>query len=183
MFAIDLGWQLYLSLVVALLLLPALIVIALVRFKPSALQGGLWFLALSSLAFLGLCFKLNDNYINVTADVLEAQAGFYSTRLEGLQSPNSSIQMRFCDELDEFRPVDALSAIRLPNYRVGWYQLANKERAFVMLIGEVDRITIIQTKGGTALIGGDLNQRSMPGVNWFSSLWLAKVRVGTCHLS
>jgi len=159
MFVFDLGWQLYLGLMVVLLLLPALGLAVVYFFHPRSLRLCLWTMALSCLLFLGLCLKLNDNTIQLTDQTLELRAGLYQMRIDNLHSAHSKMMLRFCDELAEFEPVELISGISLPHYKVGWYTLANQQQAFVMIIGQVDRVTVIRTDDSVTLVGGDLNHQ------------------------
>ncbi|MFC4656427.1 MULTISPECIES: hypothetical protein [Rheinheimera] len=161
MYIFDLGWQLYLCLISALLLVPALVLFLLYWVFPQSLRACLWGMALCCLLFLGLCLKLNDNRVAMSVDALEITAGLFQTRVEHIHAANSKIDLRFCDELAEFEPVELVSGLNLPGYKVGWYKLANQQQAFVMLIGEIDRVSVVRTDAEIALIGGDINQQGI----------------------
>ncbi|WP_337880640.1 hypothetical protein [Rheinheimera sp.] len=172
MYIFDLGWQLYLCLITALLLMPALLFFLLYWVFPQSLRFCLWGMALCCLLFLGLCLKLNDNSVAMTLDALEIKAGLFQTRLEHIHAANSKIDLRYCDELAEFEPVELQKGLNLPGYRVGWYKLANQQRAFVMLIGDVDRVSVVRTVNEIALIGGDINRQGGTGKAQISAFLL-----------
>ncbi|MCA1930662.1 hypothetical protein [Rheinheimera sp.] len=94
----------------------------------------------------------------MTDQALELKAGLYQTKIEDIHSAQSKVSVLFCDELGEFKPVVAVNAINLPNYKVGWYRLANQQTAFVMLIGDIEKVTVVSTKHAIALISGDINR-------------------------
>ena len=158
MYLSEIGWHLYALLFIFFVLLPALILSALVYFKPRWLRQSLWIFSLCSLGFLLLSMKFSDNTLLMTDDSLELKAGLYQTKIDNIHSAQSKVSVIFCDELGEFKPEVAVNAINLPNYKVGWYRLANQQTAFVMLIGDIDRVTVVSTKHAIALISGDINR-------------------------
>lgn len=158
MYLSEIGWHLYALLFIVCILLPALILSALVYFKPVWLRQSLWAFSLCSLCFLLLSLKFSDNTLLMTENSLELKAGLYQTKIDDIHSAQSKVSVVFCDELGEFKPVVAVNAIHLPNYKVGWYRLANQQTAFVMLIGDIDKVTVVSTKNAIALISGDINR-------------------------
>ena len=158
MYLSEIGWHLYALLFTLCILLPALILWALVYFKPAWLRQSLWAFSLCSLGFLILSLKFSDNTLLMTDTALELRAGLFQTKIDDIHSAQSKVAVMFCDELGEFKPVAAINAIHLPNYKVGWYRLANQQTAFVMLIGDIDRVTVVSTKTAIALLSGDINR-------------------------
>jgi hypothetical protein len=94
----------------------------------------------------------------MTEHSLQLKAGLYQTNIDDIHSAQSKVSVVFCDELGEFKPQVAVNAINLPNYKVGWFRLANQQMAFVMLIGDIDRVTVVSTKSSIALLSGDINR-------------------------
>lgn len=158
MYLSEIGWHLYALLFFFCILLPALVLCALVYVKPIWLRQALWAFSLCSLCFLVLSLKFSDNSLLMTDSALELRAGLYQTRIDDIHSAQSKVSVVFCDELGEFKPVVAVNAINLPNYKVGWFKLVNQQTAFVMLIGDIDKVTVVSTKNATALISGDINR-------------------------
>ena len=158
MYLSEIGWQLYALLFVVCILLPALVLWALVYFKPHWLRQSLWAFSLCSLCFLVLSLKFSDNTLLMTDSALELNAGLYQTKIDDIHSAQSKVSVVICDELGEFKPIIAVNAINLPNYKVGWFRLANQQTAFVMLIGDIEKVTVVSTKTAIALISGDINR-------------------------
>jgi hypothetical protein len=165
MYLSEIGWHLYAVLFLVCILLPALVLSALVYVKPAWLRQSLWLFSLCSLCFLVLSLKFSDNTLLMTEQSLELKAGLYQTKIDDIHSAQSKISVLFCHELEEFKPVMAVNAINLPNYKVGWYRLANQQTAFVMFIGDTDKVTVVNTKNAIALISGDIN-RDKAGFGW-----------------
>lgn len=158
MYLSEIGWHLYALLFTVFILFPAIFLWVFVYFKPVWLRQSLWGFSLCCLCFLTLSIKFNDNTMLMTDGSLELKAGLYQTKINDIHSAQSKVSVVFCDELGEFKPVVAVNAINLPNYKVGWYKLANQQMAFVMLIGEIDKVTVLSTKNAIALINGDINR-------------------------
>jgi hypothetical protein len=158
MYLSEIGWHLYALLFVGCILLPAIVLSVLLYFKPLWLRQSLWLFSFCCLCFLSLSLKFSDNTMLMTDQALELKAGLYQTKIEDIHSAQSKVSVLFCDELGEFKPVVAVNAINLPNYKVGWYRLANQQTAFVMLIGDIEKVTVVSTKHAIALISGDINR-------------------------
>ena len=158
MYLSEIGWHLYALLFVLCIFLPAVVLSALVYFKPQWLRHSLWAFSLCSVSFLMLSLTFSYNKLLMTGHSLELTAGLYQTKIEDIHSAQSKVAVVFCDELGEFKPEVAVNAINLPNYKVGWFRLANQQLAFVMLIGDIDRVTVVSTKTAIALLSGDINR-------------------------
>lgn len=160
MYLSEIGWHLYALLFILCILLPALVLWALVYFKPLWLRQSLWAFSLCSLSFLVLSLTFSHNRLLMNGNSLELTAGLYQTKIDDIHSAQSKVAVIFCEELGEFKPEVAVNAINLPNYKVGWFRLANQQMAFVMLIGDIDRVTVVSTKNAIALLSGDINRDS-----------------------
>lgn len=171
MYLSEIGWHLYALLFLGCILLPALLLTALVYAKPQWLKSSLWVFSLCCLSFLLLSLKFSQNTLLMTDGALELKAGLYQTRIDDVHSAQSKISVVFCEELGEFEPVVAVNAINLPNYKVGWFTLANQQTAFVMLIGDIDRVTVVSTKQATALLSGDINRDNAGAAGQAKALW------------
>lgn len=158
MYLSEIGWHLYALLFILCILLPAVVLGLLVHFKPGWLRQSLWLFSLCSLGFLVLSLKFSDNTLLMTEHSLQLNAGLYQTKIDDIHSAQSKVSVVFCEELGEFKPEVAVNAINLPNYKVGWFLLANQQMAFVMLIGDIDRVTVVSTKSSIALLSGDINR-------------------------
>lgn len=158
MYLAEIGWHLYALLFVLCIGLPAVVLSVLVYLKPLWLRQSLWLFSFCSLGFLLLSLSFSYNKLFMNGDVLELRAGLYQTTIKDVHSAQSKVAVIFCDELGEFKPQVAVNAINLPNYKVGWFRLANQQLAFVMLIGDIDRVTVVSTKTAIALLSGDINR-------------------------
>lgn len=158
---IDIGWQLYLILFSLTVVLPAAIGLILYRLNQSWLKPLLWSVLSCTAVFLWTAWWLNDNSIHIRDNSMLLQAGFYQATVTDLSLPQSAIDVMPQEELGLYTPDVAVNGINLPEYQVGWYLLANRKLAFVMLIGDPSEVTVVNTPSITAVVGGNIHQRAL----------------------
>lgn len=121
------------------------------------LKSLLWAqLGFTSLFLVG-CWLLSQNSVQLKGDALTLQAGVYKTSVPALSASHNKVAVVGFTELGDFTPKDAVDGIRLPSYQVGWFRLSNDDVAFVMLIGEVAKVSIVRSPQHTVIVGADLS--------------------------
>lgn len=154
----DIGWQLYLMLFSVMVLIPAIIGLVLLTVNKNWLKPVLWSALGSTCVFLWTAWWVNHNKVFIHDHSMLLQAGFYQTTVSDLSLPQSAINVMPPNELGVYTPSVAVNGINLPEYQVGWYLLANRQVAFVMLIGSPAEVTVVSTPTMTAVVGGNIHQ-------------------------
>lgn len=161
MTAWQLGWQLYFVLFIAIVLVPSTAGIALYFWQKRFLKPVLWWLLACAVTYVWTAWWLSHNQIAVSGDTLTVRAGFYRTVIHDYPEARAEIVVRDKKELGDFTPQIAVDGIDLPKYQVGWYVLANRKLAFVMLIGEEQEVSVVDTPRITAIVSGNIQQLNL----------------------
>lgn len=107
---------------------------------------------------------LSHNQVQITQDALTLQAGPYRTAVGSLSAADTQVNIVSAQQLGDFTPTHVVNGILLPDYKVGWFRLANDQLAFVMFIGEVAEVSIVKTANTIALISGNVHQATVAQV-------------------
>lgn len=154
----SLSWLPVFLLFSGLVALPACLAILIVRRIGGGLRTALWSQVGCMVTFLGCCWVLSQNQVQIHQDSLTLQAGPYQTAVGSLSDANTQVNVVPAQQLGDFKPTHVVNGILLPNYQVGWFRLANDQLAFVMLIGEVAEVSVVKSATTIALVSGNLHQ-------------------------
>ncbi len=154
----HLSWQLYLILFTAMVFSPAIAGIAVYYWNRKLLKPVLWWVLGCTGAFLWTSWWVGHNQIAVSGNSLTVRAGFYQTVINDYSTASRDIEVRSKYNLGGFTPNVAVDGINLPEYQVGWYLLENRKLAFVMLIGQSDEVSVVDTPSMTAIVSGNIRK-------------------------
>ena len=162
--AFSLSWFPVFLLFSGLVVLPGCLAVLVVRRVGSGVRTALWSQLACMAAFLGSCWVLSHNQVQITQDALTLQAGPYRTAVGSLSAADTQVNIVSAQQLGDFTPTHVVNGILLPDYKVGWFRLANDQLAFVMFIGEVAEVSIVKTANTIALISGNVHQATVAQV-------------------
>ncbi|GIU23314.1 PH domain-containing protein [Shewanella sp. MBTL60-007] len=103
------------------------------------------------LAFSWMFYKVNDSKLIVSSDTFTLEVPFY-----GFSLPLSEIDRAEIKRLDlkhepDFKPNFRANGMGMPGFQLGWFRLANEQKAFVATT-DTDKMVLIPTLLGYPLI-------------------------------
>lgn len=161
----HLSWQLYFILFTAMVLAPSVAGTAAYFYNKRLLNPVLWWVLACTVAFLWTSWWISHNQIAVSGNKMLVRAGFYQTVINDYATASREIEIRSKDNLGGFAPNVAVDGIDLPEYKVGWYLLENRKLAFVMLIGQSNEVSVVDTPGMTAIVSGNIRNAKIVSIN------------------
>jgi len=119
-------------------------------FEVPASTGSTWLLLVllvPAALLIALSFALWPRPLRVelTADALQIRGSLYGRRIarQDLELPEARALSLSADR--DFQPVVRTNGVGLPNYRVGWFRLRNRERALCFLTNQ-EQVVYVPTR-------------------------------------
>lgn len=103
------------------------------------------------MAFSWMFYKVNDAKLIISSDTLTLDVPFYGFSLPLIDIDSAEIKRLDLDNEPQFKPDFRTNGMGMPGFQLGWFRLANEQKAFVANTN-TDKLVLIPTLQNYPLI-------------------------------